>query len=624
MMPAPFDLQAGHLLVAILALLALALFGVLAQREWRERRQYRAAVRKFLDEDHALKREIAQGLVDTANALANAGGDRSGEIQGLARSGWRWTSPRHSRAEIVGLPADVNKQIDTLVAMVREGERFRRLGVRPPNGVLITGPPGVGKTLLAHALAQEIGRSELLCVSGAMLLGPLVGLSAMRLRNLFEEARKQAPAVVFLDELDVLGSRRRQRVSGADAEAHTLISHLIEEMDQLGDSGVLVLAATHRSDQLDPALLRLGRFESQLHLDLPDTSGREQILRFHAAGKPLSEADLAGVAAATGGFSGADLVAVFQVAGQQAGMDKRDRIVADPDLVNAQRRVRQLLLQRSANEREEGFGRSPAQLFDNGRPPVRFADVGGLAKAKESLSTIVDFLRRPALYRESGCRVPKGVLLSGPPGVGKTMLARAVAGEAGVPFFYASGSDFAEMYVGVAAARVRDLFRIVRRQSPALLFVDELDALARTRSADARSSAEHAHAVNQLLVELDGFDQDESVVLIAATNRADTLDPALLRSGRLEDVVEIGLPEAADRRAILQLYLGERHTLALPGDLESLVQQTTRMSGADLERLINTARIHSVQKDRRGRIGWEDLYAALLRNRRPAALQHPT
>lgn len=603
-------------LVACAAAVAAALLVlcVLFYRAQRQQRLLLAGVREELARDLELKQEIAKGLGDLARGLARQG---SG-FEALGEGGWTWSEPRYSLEQIAGLPAEVEEQVRELTSMVKQRQRFTALGARLPGGVLLSGPPGVGKTLLAHALARECGYSRICVVSAAMLLGPLFGLSTMRLRRLFEEARTKRPCAVLFDEIEVVGGARRQtRLSGADTELHNLVNQLLQELESFEAEDVLVLATTNRPEMIEPALLRKGRLERQIHLDLPDAASREAILRLHARGKPLTSgvhlgklATGAGAFTGTSGFSGADLEEVLNEAAIHAGV-RGASAVGKPDVEKAVRRLRQLLRTRSANERDEGFGRTLAQFYDDTHRRVRFDDVGGQQRAKECLRMIVAFLRDPQPYLEADARVPNGILLSGPPGIGKTLLARAVAGEAGVPFFFTSGSEFVEMYVGIAAARVRDLFRIARRQQPCVIFIDEIDALGAKRTTGPGGAPEQSHGLNQLLTELDGFERRDSVVVVAATNRSDILDPALLRPGRLEYSVAMDLPDEAARREILGMYLGTQHDL--PADRVAALagEETARFSGADLEGLANTARIHAVEKGRRGRISEADLAFAL-------------
>jgi ATP-dependent Zn protease len=540
-------------------------------------------------------------------------------------SSLHWTAAAFSLSDVAGLDAEVRTQVDEILQIYQDRERFARLGARIPRGILLVGPSGVGKTMLAHAIARELGH-RICCVPGPILLG----LGARGVRQLFEKAREFAPCIVFLDELEVAcPSRSRPRLSGLDTVAHGLTLQLMTELEDLKEVPILVIAASNREELLEPALLRVGRLERLVHLDLPSASQRWEILKVHSSGKSLSaEIDLKEVAFSTlqaigtAGFSGSDLAELLNEAAVCAAA-RRATAIESADLKIAAARVRQLVLRRSSNE-QDGLGRTLARFHDS---PTRtlFRDVGGMHSAIDKLQLLVDFLRRPETYFEVDCRVPRGVLLSGPPGTGKTLLARAVAGEAGVPFFFASGAEFIEIYVGVGAARVRDLLRIARRQSPSIVFIDELDALCAARAgAGHDGSREQGQALNQLLVELDGFRRAEAVVVIGATNRADILDPALCRPGRLEYPVEVGLPNPDERREILRIYLRPTDQLG-DEDIERVVRLTEGRAGADLEALMNIARIRAVRQERGAGVRWRDVEQAwddMARDKKARRLRH--
>ncbi len=550
-------------------------------------------------------------------------------IENWSKSGWQWIAPKFSMNDVGGLNnaenKDVKKQIDEIVEMFKESHRFNELGARLPHGILLVGPSGVGKTMLAHAIASELHLKEVCCVTGPMLLGPLVGLPAMRLNDIFKDARRKTPCVVFLDELEAIGEHRHSSgTGGSGTEKNNLLTQLMIELETIGDSRILVIGATNRIDMLDPALFKIDRFEWQIYIDLPSPGSREDILRIHGEKKKLSNdvkdrltliARSPDFKNGTAGFSGADLGEMLNEAAINAGMKKQEEIEMH-NILEGIDRVRKMMLRQSVNERGDGFGRSMVQFFVDGHSSTKMNDVGGLGSAKECIGMVIDFLKDYHSFFEAGCRIPRGVLLSGPPGIGKTLLARAVAGEAGVPFFIASGSQFVELYVGVAAARIRDMFRIARRQqNPCIIFIDEIDALGSNRTnGNEGGSKEYNQALNQILLEMDGFEKNEKIVVLAATNRVDILDKALLRPGRLEYVINLDLPTEEERREILKIYLKNEHTLT-EEQIETLVTTMHRKSGADLEGLINTARIHAAS-DKRKRIKWVDIEYSLEKMRK--------
>jgi transitional endoplasmic reticulum ATPase len=544
------------------------------------------------------------------------------EMKQLAATGWAWVPPRYRMNDVAGLHSEVREQIDEVVDMFRHPADYRAAGAVPPRGVLLSGPSGVGKTMLAHVLAAEAGIDNFCIVTGPSLMGPFVGLPAMRIHKIFEEARAKGRCLIFFDEFDVAGAARRQhRLAGVEAESHQLVVQLIAEIDALrADDKILLAAATNRLDMLDPALLRMGRFDRQIEIDLPGPDEREDILTLHGARKKVAGFTFRQLArgtsetkphVTTSGYSGADLAALLNESAIQAVKSKA-RSIALEHVARANRRIRAAMTRRSANETEEGMSRTLARL-DSGEQRITFDEVGGQERAKEELRIVVEYLRDPEKFEKAQCRIPKGILLTGPPGIGKTLLARAVAGEAVAPFFHTSGAEFVQMWVGVAAARVRDLFRIARRQSPCIVFIDELDALAGRRSnREAAGGEEYSHALNQLLAELDGFADRDRVVVIGATNRVDVLDEAILRPGRMDSIVEMKLPDQEERREILDLYV--RGGLS-DEELRELARMTHGRSGADLEMLVNAARIHSVRDQRLGKLTLRDVTEVLQQQR---------
>ncbi len=491
--------------------------------------------------------------------------------------------------------ADVAGQ-DAAVAELREiseflasPERFAAMGSRMPKGILLFGPPGCGKTLMARALAGEAG-AAFYSISGSDFVELYVGVGAARVRELFGEARQNAPAIVFIDELDSVASRRSAGAGGmaasaSGAEQEQALNQILAEMDGFSPTeGIMLVGATNRPDTLDPALLRPGRFDRSIGLELPDQKGRLAILTVHARGRPLAaDADLAALAERAVGMTGADLASVVNEAGLLAARAGATQIAQEHLDAALERVMEAPEHQRRLSMRDRSVGR---QTLSQDR--TTFADVAGAQDAITELAEIRDYLGAPDRFAAMGARIPRGYLLSGPPGCGKTLLARAVAGEANAAFISVSGTDFVQRYVGEGAARVRDLFAEARSMAPAVLFIDEIDAVGGRRGGMLNDHTERHQTLNQILVELDGFSQRAGVVVMAATNRPDTLDPALVRPGRFDRQVAMELPDLEARRAILDVH-AKGKPLGADADLDAVARLTRGMAGADLANVMNEA-----------------------------------
>lgn len=490
--------------------------------------------------------------------------------------------------------ADVAGQDDAVTELreisdfLSRPERFTAVGSRMPKGILLFGPPGCGKTLVARALAGEAGAS-FYSISGSDFVEMYVGVGASRVRELFKEAREDAPAIVFIDELDSVAGRRGGSggalATGSNTEQEQALNQILAEMDGFSPTeGIMLVGATNRPDTLDPALLRPGRFDRSIGLELPDQKGRHAILAVHAKGRPLSaDADLEAIAERAVGMTGADLASVVNEAGLLAGRADQTEISQD-NLVQALERVMEAPeRQRRLSMRERSIGQRTL-----GEDRMTFADVAGADDAIEELREIKDYLGAPDRFTDMGARIPRGYLLSGPPGCGKTLLARAVAGEANASFIQVAGTEFVMRFVGEGAARVRDLFAEARSTAPTVLFIDEIDAVGGARGGLHNDHSERHQTLNQILVELDGFSQRAGVVVMAATNRPDTLDPALVRPGRFDRQVTMELPDLEARRAILDVHANGKR-LGPDADLDAVARLTRGMAGADLANVINEA-----------------------------------
>ncbi|MEX2289770.1 MAG: AAA family ATPase [Mycobacteriales bacterium] len=497
-------------------------------------------------------------------------------------------------ADVAGQDAAV-AELRELKEFLSDPERFTGMGVAVPKGVLLYGPPGCGKTLLAKALASEAG-AAFYSISGSDFVELYAGVGAARVRELFKEARANAPALIFVDELDSVGRARGGGGPGAASshgEQEQALNQVLAEMDGFSTGErVIVLGATNRPDILDQALLRPGRFDRTIGLERPDETARRAILQVHARRTSLGvDVDLDAVANRAIGLTGADLAAVVNDAALLALRAERTS-VAQADLDAAVQRILEAPeRQRRLSLRDKGIGRR-----SGAEERLTFAEVAGVDDAIAELAEVRDYLADPARFAAVGARVPRGILLSGPPGCGKTLLARAVAGEANAAFLSVAGSEFVEVFAGEGASRVRELFAEAAAIAPAIVFIDEIDAIGARRSTGAADGhREREQTLNQILVELDGFAGRAGVIVMAATNRPDILDSALVRPGRFDRHVAIQLPDRAGRSAILALHAAGK-PLGPDVDLDKVAGITLGFSGADLDNVLNEAALLAARR----------------------------
>ncbi|MFP5376425.1 MAG: AAA family ATPase [Acidimicrobiia bacterium] len=510
------------------------------------------------------------------------------------RSGARRVDARASRAtfdDVAGQEAAIT-ELAEIKQFLADPQRFAAVGAAVPKGILLFGPPGCGKTLLARAVAGE-ANAAFYSISGSDFVELYVGVGAARVRELFREARDNAPAIVFIDELDSVGRRRGGAGrAGESGEQEHALNQILAEMDGFASTdGVSVIGATNRPDVLDPALLRPGRFDRTIGLERPDEAARTAILSVHARSKPLDPGvDLRSLARRAVGLSGADLANVMNEGALLAARAERATIT-QAALDEALRRILDAPdRQRRLSMRARGFGPTSAPS-----DRVTFADVAGVEEALAELTEVKEYLADPDRFVAMGARPPRGFLLVGPPGCGKTLLARAVATESNAAFFSVAATEFVEVFVGEGAARVRDLFAEARAVAPAIVFLDEIDAVGARRGASTEGHREREQTLNQILVELDGFDARSGVIVVAASNRPEILDPALVRPGRFDRTVTVALPALGARRAILGVHA--RGKRLGPGvDLDALARMTQGLSGADLANVMNEAALLATRR----------------------------
>jgi len=511
-----------------------------------------------------------------------------------------YTEPREARRADVtyddlGGLGDTIDQIREMVELpLRYPELFERLGVDPPKGVLLHGPPGTGKTRLARAVANE-SDAEFFHIAGPEIMGSAYGESEKRLREVFEEAAKAAPSIVFIDEIDSIAPKRGQVTGEAEKR---LVAQLLTLMDGLEKrTNLVVIAATNRPEAIDEALRRPGRFDREIVIGVPDERGRREILGIHTRGMPLGEqVDLKELARTTYGFVGADLAALAR----EAAIEAVRRIM--PKLNLSERTIPPEVLEELEVTREdflEALKRvQPSAMREVmvQAPNVGWDDVGGLDEAREKLREGVELpLKSPDSFRRLGIRPAKGFLLYGPPGTGKTLLAKAVAREAEANFIATKSSDLLSKWYGESEQQIARLFARARQVAPTVIFIDELDSLVPARGGGLGEPQVTERVVNTILAEMDGLEELQSVVVIGATNRPNLVDPALLRPGRFDELVYVSVPDEAGRRRILGIHTG-RMPLSEDVDLDRLAARTERFTGADLEDLTRRAGLIALRR----------------------------
>ncbi len=496
--------------------------------------------------------------------------------------------------DIGGMAGTIDQLREMVELPLRYPELFQRLGVDPPKGVLLHGPPGTGKTRLARAVANE-SDAQFFLINGPEIMGSAYGESEKRLRDVFEEAAKNAPSIVFIDEIDSIAPKRGQ-VSG-EAEKR-LVAQLLTLMDGLeARANLVVIAATNRPEAIDEALRRPGRFDREIVVGVPDERGRREILGIHTRGMPLGEGvDLDELSRTTYGFVGADMAALTR----EAAIEAVRRIM--PRLNLEDRTVPADVLETLSVTREDFLGAlkrvQPSAMREVmvQAPQVRWADIGGLDDAQMRLKEGVELpLKDPDAFRRLGIRPAKGFLLYGPPGTGKTLLAKAVAREAEANFIATKSSDLLSKWYGESEQQIARLFARARQVSPCVIFIDELDSLVPSRGGGMGEPQVTERVVNTILSEMDGLEELQSVVVIGATNRPNLIDPALLRPGRFDELIYVGVPDRAGRRRILGIQTGKM-PLAGDVDLDDLAKRTDRYTGADLEDLVRRAGLVALRK----------------------------
>lgn len=505
-------------------------------------------------------------------------------------------SSRVSYEDIGGLGNQVQRIREMIELPLKYPEVFERLGIDPPKGVFLYGPPGTGKTLIVRAVANETD-AYFLHISGPEIMGKFYGESEERLRKVFAEAQAHAPAIIFIDEIDAIAPKRED-LGGEKQVEKRVVAQLLSLMDGLESRGkVIVIGATNIPNTIDPALRRPGRFDRELSVSIPDKKGRLEILQIHTRGMPLAiDVSLEKLAAVTHGFVGADLEALAR----EAAMTALRKILPMIDYELAEIPYDLLMklevsMDNFFDAMKEVEPSAIREVFVE-VPDVKWEDVGGLNEVKDALKEAVEWpLKYAGLFRKANTNPPKGIILYGRPGTGKTYLAKAVASESGVNFISVKGPQVMSKYIGESEKGVRELFKKAKQAAPTILFLDEIDSICPRRNSDSSGSNVTDRVISQFLTEMDGIEDLKGVVVLAATNRIDLIDPALLRSGRFDLLFELPTPDEKTREKIFEIHTRNK-SLHKSVNLKKLAKETEGMVGADIEFICRKASVMAIRE----------------------------
>lgn len=516
--------------------------------------------------------------------------------------------PEVTYEDIGGLEDEIQQVREMIELPLKHPEVFQQLGIDAPQGVLLHGPPGTGKTLLAKAVANEAD-ATFMSINGPEIMSKYYGESEKQLREKFEEAQDNSPAIIFIDEIDAIASKRSE--VGGEVERR-VVAQLLSLMDGLEErENVIVIAATNRVDAVDEALRRGGRFDREIEIGVPNRSGRKEIMQIHTRNMPLTEnVDLDQIADKTHGYVGADLQAVAK----EAAMAVLRRVLPEIDLDEEIPSDVMDKLVVDAEDMKEGIRKVQPSAMREVMvevPQVTWDEVGGLGDTKEKLREMVEWPQKhPERFEKMGIDVPKGILLYGLPGTGKTLLAKAVANEANANFISIKGPEIFSKFVGESEESIREVFKKARQVAPCILFIDEIDSIA-TRRGNRGDSGVGDRVVNQLLTELDGIESLEGVTVIAATNRPDLIDPAILRPGRIDRNIEVEVPGLEARKKILKVHTRDM-PLGKDVNMKKLAEETQGYVGSDIESLCREAGMFSLRNNPDSEeVKWEDFESAM-------------
>ena len=503
--------------------------------------------------------------------------------------------PRTTYEDIGGLHEEIQRVREMVELPLRHPELFQRLGIEPPKGVLLHGPPGCGKTLLARAVANE-SEANFFSINGPEIMSKFYGESEARLREIFQQAQQNSPSIIFIDELDAIAPKREEVTGEVERR---VVAQLLALMDGLSGRGnVIVIGATNRPSALDPALRRPGRFDREIEIGVPDKQGRYEILQIHTRGMPLAEdVDLKKLSEITHGYTGADVSALCR----ETAMKALRRYL--PQINLEEERIPPSVLEKMEVKMQD-FMDAYKEVTPTAMrevyievPTVHWDDIGGLEDVKQELKEAVEWpIKNPEMFTRLGIRSPKGILLYGPPGCGKTLLARAVATESEANYITIKGPEVFSKWVGESEKAIREVFRKARMAAPSVIFFDEMDSLVPRRGLGFADSGVSERVISQLLTEMDGVVSLEDIVVIAATNRPDMVDPAVLRPGRFDRLIYVPEPDEKSRTQIFKIYT-KNVPLAKDVNLSQLIAMTKNYSGADIEALCREAAMHALRRD---------------------------
>lgn len=503
--------------------------------------------------------------------------------------------PRTTYEDVGGLHEEIQRVREMVELPLRHPELFQRLGIDPPKGVLLHGPPGCGKTLLARAVANE-SEANFNSINGPEIMSKFYGESEARLREIFQQAQQNAPSIIFIDELDAIAPKREEVTGEVERR---VVAQLLALMDGLSSRGnVIVIGATNRPGALDPALRRPGRFDREIEIGVPDKHGRYEVLQIHTRGMPLAkDVDLKKLSEMTHGYTGADVSAL----GRETAMKALRRYL--PQINLEEERVPPSVLEKMevtmddfANAYKEVTPTAMREVYIE-IPTVHWDDIGGLEEAKQELKEAVEWpLKNPEVFTRLGIKPPRGILIYGPPGCGKTLLARGIATESEANFITIKGPEVFSKWVGESEKAIREVFRKARMAAPTVIFFDEVDSLSPRRGLGFADSGVTERVISQLLTEMDGLITLEDIVVIAATNRPDIVDPAVLRPGRFDRLIYVPEPDEKGRLQIFNIYT-KGMPMAKDVNLPQLATATRNYTGADIEALCRETAMHALRKD---------------------------